>query len=74
VKDYKYSLNIMKQELNSKWICPEVKYAFKSSIEALEKQIPQQVIKTEQIKSRCPVCGISSDWHYCPNCGQRLKY
>jgi len=32
-----YSLNIMKQELNNKYICPEVKYAFKMSIKALEE-------------------------------------
>lgn len=28
MKDYKYALDIMKQELDNKYICPEVKYAF----------------------------------------------
>lgn len=41
MKDYKYSLEIMKQELESKYICPEIKYAFNASIEALEKQLPE---------------------------------
>jgi len=37
-----YTLDIMKQEINNKYICPEVKYAFKMSIEALEKQIAKE--------------------------------
>ena len=37
--DYKYSLEIMKQELNNKYISPEVKYAFKASIEAIKIQL-----------------------------------
>ena len=39
MRDYQYSLDIMKQELKNKYISPEVKYAFETSIEALEKQI-----------------------------------
>lgn len=42
IRDNQYSLEIMKQELNSKYICPEIKYAFKNSIQALEKQIPKK--------------------------------
>lgn len=34
----KYSLDIMKQELNNKYISSEIKYAFKVSILALEKE------------------------------------
>lgn len=37
--DYKYSLDIMRGQLENKYISPEIKYAFKASIEALEKQI-----------------------------------
>lgn len=40
--DYKYALDIMEQELKSQYICPEVKYAFKASIKALEKQIAKE--------------------------------
>lgn len=36
MKDYKYVLDIMKEELNNKYISDEVRYAFKESIEALE--------------------------------------
>lgn len=56
MKDYKYSLDIMKQELNSKWICKEVKYAFKASIEALGKQIPKKTTKTKILSQVCPRC------------------
>lgn len=38
VVDYKYSLEIMKQELKNKYISPEIKYAFQASIKALKKQ------------------------------------
>ena len=37
--DYKYSLEIMREELNNKYISPEVKYAFKASIEAIKIQL-----------------------------------
>lgn len=46
--DYKYSIEIMKQELKNKLICPEVKYAFKASIEALEKQISKLAIEMQE--------------------------
>lgn len=38
MRDYRYSLEIMKQQLENKYISPEIKYAFKASIEALEEQ------------------------------------
>ncbi|MGH4125119.1 MAG: hypothetical protein ACREV6_19560 [Clostridium sp.] len=37
--DYKYSLEIMKQELNNKYISNEIKYAFRASIKAMEDGI-----------------------------------
>ena len=39
MRDYAYALEIMKQELENKYISPEIKYAFEASIEALEKQM-----------------------------------
>lgn len=39
MQDYNYALNIMKEEVKNKHISPDVKCAFQSSIEALEKQI-----------------------------------
>lgn len=50
MKDYKYSLEIMKQELESKYICPEIKYAFNASIEALEKQLQKDVRKAHSFR------------------------
>ena len=41
--DYKYSLKIMRKELNNKYISPEVKYAFKASIEAIKIQLSEGV-------------------------------
>lgn len=38
IRDSQYSLEIMKQELKNKYISPEILYAFKASIQALEKQ------------------------------------
>ena len=39
--DAKYALEIMKHELGNKYISPEIRYAFKASVEALEKQSKQ---------------------------------
>ncbi len=78
MKDYKYSLDIMRQELNNKYISPEIKNAFEASIEALEKQMPKTVVRTvvrtETSSQACPICKCSVNWKYCPNCGQRIKY
>lgn len=80
MKDYKYSLEIMKKELENRYVCPEIKYAFQSSVEALEKQTPRKVCWTLECyieKWHCPTCGRIY-WEkefiedYCSSCGQRL--
>lgn len=43
-------------------------------IEALEKQIPQNVIVTETSNQACPICKSNVNWKYCSNCGQKLDY
>lgn len=43
-------------------------------IQALEKQIPKKVIKTETSSQACPECKSNVRWKYCPNCGQKLDY
>ena len=42
MKDYKYALEIMKQEIENKYISPEIRYAFECSIEVLEKRITEK--------------------------------
>lgn len=80
MKDYKQSLEIMKQELNNKYISPEIKYAFEASIESLEKQIEKDAIPNGGTDPyfHCPVCGEfeleAKCENYCPECGQKLKY
>ena len=63
---------------------PVTEYA-QMAVEALEKQMPKNVIVHEQIKGgntakiylECPACGFCQDerhvMSYCPMCGQRLK-
>lgn len=75
MKDYKYALDIMKQELDNKYICPEVKYAFEASIEALGKEIRMKVVDREH----CPNCdkylGCEGFEQVCCNeCGQKLDW
>ena len=69
MSDYKYSLDIMNYEIKSKFICPEIKYAFKTSIEALEKQIPKEV-NTECVNRGIDVSGeYDIDFNMlCPSC------
>ena len=80
MKDYKYSLEIMKQELESKYICLEIKYAFNASIEALEKQLPEvPILQNDKINHwyECRKCNhiISKIMDiYCPHCGQKIKW
>ena len=38
MRDSEYSIEIMKEQLKNKYISPEILYAFKASIQALEKQ------------------------------------
>jgi hypothetical protein len=81
MKDYQYSLEIMEQELNNKYISPEIKYAFEASIESLKKQISKEPeYGTEgEIDWYC-TCGnylsrLKAKYiKYCPNCGQKLKW
>lgn len=80
MKDYKYSLEIIEQEVNNKFICSEIKYAFEASIEALEKQIPMQAFYEYDNEFICPACGHEDDGYevttikVCPECGQKLKW
>lgn len=79
MKDYKYALEIMQQELKNQFICPEVKYAFEASIEALEKQIPQRTDDITAVNKfgRCPICmNIVSPFRikFCSECGQKLQW
>ena len=86
MKDYKYALEIIRQEIKSSYICPEVKYAFEANIEALEKQIPKKPIIERWSPSLCPSCkeelsesmgdGYYKHWtskNIC-DCGQKLKW
>ncbi len=44
-------------------------------IETLEKQIPQKVIRIEDVASQaCPLCKSKVNGNYCSNCGQNLIY
>lgn len=69
--DCKYSLDIMKEEIKSNFICPEIKYAFQTSIKALEKQIPKEV-DTDTINKGIGVSGeYDIDYNMlCSNCKQ----
>ena len=78
MKDCKYSLEVMKQELGNKYISSSIQYAFLASIEALMKQIPTKLTHeaTKLNKYTCPVCKnvheIQTD--YCCFCGQKLDW
>lgn len=88
IRDSQYSLEIMEQELNNKYICPEIKYAFKNSIQALNKQISTKVIETPAYQSYysagdesevlCPNCeeelDIDNQTKCCCECGQKLDW
>ncbi|HZJ98401.1 MAG TPA: hypothetical protein VFC79_00255 [Tissierellaceae bacterium] len=80
IRDSQYSLEIMEEELSNKYISPEIKYAFKNSIKALEKQIPLQVGDIHgdyDPQYYCMICGeITRFEHqkYCIQCGQRLGW
>lgn len=84
MKDCRYSLEIMKQEVTSKLICPEIKYAFESSIEVLEKQIPKKpkIMNTTLVGEKfwwyCGHCDASrhtgSKSNYCGYCGGKVDW
>ena len=81
-RDNKYSLEIMEQELENKYISPEILYAFKASIQALEKQIPKKPREVVDEKGwedwACPKCRAliegGSVMLHCWNCGQKLDW
>jgi len=52
----------------------EQKEAMLIALEAVKKQIPQKVIKTEKSSQACPVCHHNVSWNYCPNCAQKISY
>lgn len=68
-KDAKYSLGIMREELKSEFICPEIKYAFKASIKALEKQIPKEPTKQAYIETQFDDGNDDGFQYFCPICG-----
>lgn len=72
VRDYKYSLDIMKQELENKYISPEVLYAFKASIEALEKQAPKKIVENYYEEFDCGELYDKGYVYNCPNCGNEV--
>lgn len=80
MKDAKYSLEIMIEEVKNKYISPEIKYAFNASIEALEKQIPMMAYFEYDDEFVCPACDFKDDGYdvktlkVCPECGQALKW
>jgi len=78
MRDYRYSIEIMKEELENKYISPEIKYAFETSIEALDKQIPKKLTHeaTKLNKFTCLVClnVHEEQTPYCCYCGQKLEW
>lgn len=50
------------------------KEAMLMAMEALKKQVPQKVVKTDTKSQACPVCGSLVNNNYCPSCGQRITY
>jgi predicted SprT family Zn-dependent metalloprotease len=71
MKNYKCALEIMKQELNNKYVSPEIKYAFEASIEALEKQIPKQPV--ENFYDNHGKNGYDEGYTYsCPCCDNEI--
>ena len=86
MKDAKYALEIMQEEIKNQYISPEIKYAFEASIDALKKQILTKPIIKNWSPAKCPSCGAElseslGDGYYkhwesmkvC-NCGQLLDW
>ncbi len=48
MRDYRYALEIMRSALENKSICPELQFAFKASVEALEKQLNNGWIRVSE--------------------------
>ncbi len=66
--DINYSINIMKQELENKYISPEILYAFKASIVALDKQTPKKTIERQFNDLDCGELYEEGYTFYCPEC------
>lgn len=52
----------------------EQKEAMLIAMEAVNKQIPQKIVKAKDKSQQCPKCGSLVNGQYCKNCGQRLNY
>lgn len=53
----------------------EQKEAFIIAGQAVEKQIPQKVIRIKNVSSQaCPSCKSNVNGKYCSHCGQKLRY
>lgn len=50
------------------------KHYAEMAVDALEKQIPKKVIKTDICSQACPECHSPVNNKYCSFCGQALKY
>ena len=65
-------------EAECEWNAPlEYQAAFDAAIEALEKQIPKEVVKpaSPYFKFACPSCGnYPLSGHYYGECGQAVVY
>ena len=62
MKDVKYSLAIMQEEVKNQYISPEIKYAFETSIEALESQISTKSSLTKKEKSKIIIKHLEKDF------------
>ena len=85
MKDIKYSIEIMQEEIKNKYISPEIKYAFEASIKALKKEIDKGNCNYCNNGNRhflnCKVmhedfidgCSFAGKPNFCPVCGRDLK-
>ena len=70
--------NIEVAKAECEWNAPlEYQEAFEAAIDALEKQIPKETVKSESpyFRYACPSCGnYPLSGHYCGECGQAVVY
>lgn len=61
-----------------KWKCHEVDSALTIVRNALEKQIPKEVVVVDyafgETEYRCPSCSLLVSSTYCEECGQKIDY
>jgi len=55
-------------------LCTPIGQAAFVGIEAIKKQIPKSIIKTEMCSQACPVCKSPVNQNYCGGCGQRIRH